>query len=119
MRRTIIVLALCATFSVGISPTASAARYRSCNNVTKMVGGKKLTLATKVKVKGISCKDAKAVVIDYVVAGGMLVDPVLAGLRRGCKPDKKGQARPKRVGRIATTCVQRYTPERLKAWMLS
>ncbi len=110
MRRTITVLALCTVVSVGMGPTASAAPYRSCANVTKMAGGKKLTLATMARVKEHSCKDAKAVVIDYVVAGAMIADPVLVGLRRHMAPQYTVRVRPQaahrreEAGRAAATC---------------
>lgn len=118
MRRTIIVISLCGAVSVGISSTASAASYKACKDINHKISGKNYKLATKVKVKGISCSDAKAVVVSYTT-GGMLAKPELEALKNRCKPDKKGQAAPNKVGRTATTCASANGKRALKAWTMN
>ena len=55
MRRLILLPALFAIALVGIPGTASAASFKSCDNVKTTINGKKYVIATNVKVKGLSC----------------------------------------------------------------
>ena len=119
MRRALITASVIAVAGLGSASTASAASYTSCKDINHKIGGKNYKLATKVKVKGISCSDAKAVVVAYTTGGGMLNKSTLEALKARCKPDKKGQAAPTKAGRTATTCASANGKRVLKAWTMN
>lgn len=102
MRR--LIMAACAAslaFPVAALP-AVAAPFDSCGPVT-MAGFPK-PLAIKVKVKNLSCGDAKAMWTSYV-ATGEAVTPELDALKATCKDGPKA-ARKKaaKVNRLAIVC---------------
>ncbi len=119
MRRilTLAVLLAVAAFAFG-SASASAASLKSCADVNHKINGKNYKLATKVKVKGISCADAKAVVVAYSTGGGMLAKATLEALRNRCKADK-AQGGATKAGRTATTCASPNGARVLKAWFMN
>jgi hypothetical protein len=104
MRRLIIVLSAASLAVPLASVPASAAPMKSCGPV-KMAGYPK-QLAIKVKVKNLSCADAKLLWTSYV-ATGEAVSPAIDALKATCKDDSKA-ARKKaaKVNRLAIVCRQ-------------
>jgi len=119
MRRILLAAVLFTIAALAFSSAASAASFKSCADINHKIGGKNYKLATKVKVKGISCSDAKAVVVAYTTGGGMLNKSTLEALKARCKPDKNGQAAPTKAGRTATTCASANGKRVLKAWTMN
>lgn len=115
MRRLILLPALFAIALVGIPGTASAASFKSCDNVKTTINGKKYVIATNVKVKGMSC----GLVGDFLIAyaTGNPTPPGTEDLRTHCKDlgGKQKQAAAKK-GRIATACSDGKM--KTKAWVL-
>lgn len=115
MRRLILIPAVLAIALVGLPGTASAAGLKSCDNVRTTINGKKYVIATKVKVKGLSCGDAAALWISY--ATGEPGSPTTDGLRANCRDlGGKQQKAAAKQGRIAVSC--RDGKMKAKAWVL-
>ena len=118
MRRILTLVAIALAAVLVTSTTASAASLKSCSDINHKINGKNYKLATKVKVKGISCSDAKVVVVAYTTGGGMLAKATLEALKNRCKADKS-QGGATKAGRTATTCASPNGARVLKAWFMN
>ena len=117
MHRALITASVIAVAGLGSTGAASAASYKSCADVNTKINGKNYKLATNVQAKGITCADAKLMLISFGT-GGMLRDNQLQGLKRRFKADRNQKAAMKK-GRIAYTCTSANGKRSVKAWVLN
>jgi hypothetical protein len=114
MRRLLILLAAPALALPMVSSPAAASTLQSCGPVK--IAGVPQPLATKVKVKNLTCADAKMLWTSYASSGEPLPG-ALGDLSASCRDDSKA-ARKKaaKAKRLAIICRSGKTVT--KAWVL-
>lgn len=117
------VLTLAAALALPAAAPAKKATpkagWKSCSNLVE--SSRHINLATRIKVRGGSCSDAKIVLKSFATTVPIkppAVNTRLEPWANRCAYDKKQPAGAKKAGRAAATCTTANGKKSVKAWVM-